>query len=163
MRRLLIAVSLIIVCQWVVAGRESHSAKRIGGADLAVVLAVEQEVRVSHLEKRRDICIGFGNGLSVDENGIISKLNDDGVKLRPNEWCNEGPRGSIVSVIAPIEQPHPGTYELTVELGDLRDKQKGSHFGTLLRRGIYTVQSDDQNQPKVITYRKTCCPEQATP
>jgi hypothetical protein len=164
LRKPLIALFAILGCQWVMAARQNLPAKRLADADIAIVLVVEQEVRVSHLEKRRDVCIGFGHGLVVDQDGILSELNSRGMKLRPNEWCNEGPRGSVVAIISPIGEPGPDTYELTVELGDLRGiKQKGDHFGTLLRRGIYTVQIDDRGKLKVIAYRKTCCPEQAMP
>jgi hypothetical protein len=163
LRKSLIAFSAIILCQWVVAARATYPTTPLSHTDRAIISAIEQEVRVSHLEKRRDICIGFGNGLAVDADGITSELGRRGTKLRPNGWCNEGPRGSVVSVIAPIGEPRPSIYEVVVELSDLRAiKQGGDHFGTLLRRGTYTVQIDDRGEPKVIAYRKACCPEQAT-
>jgi hypothetical protein len=164
LRKLLIAISAVIVCQLFVAARESHSAKRLSNADRAIVLAAELEVRANRLEKRRDVCIGFGNGLAVDQEGIISELNSRGMKLHPNEWCNEGPRGFVDSILAPVDEPRPGIYELVVQLGDLGAiRRQADHFGTLLRRGSYTVQSDDSGEPEIIAYRKTCCPEQAIP
>ena len=164
MRKSIVATFVIIASQLVTVAKENSAENRLSDMDRAIAFAVELELRANHLENRRDVCVGFGHGLVVDENGIISELNPRGLKVRSNEWCNHGPRGSVVSVIPPIDKSRPGTYEFVVELGDLRRiKQEGEHFGTLLRRGTYAVQCEDGNEPDLVAYRKTCCPEQPNP
>lgn len=129
---------------------------RLSEMDRAVSLAVELEVRADRLEGRRDVCLGFGHGLALDEKGIFSDLRRHGLRLRPQGYCNEGPRGSVMSVLAPVRESPQGTYEVVVELGDLHAiKDSGAHFGTLIRRGTYVVRCEGNGESKLIVYRKS--------
>jgi hypothetical protein len=131
--------------------------------DNAIVLAVQLEAYANHLESRRDVCVGFGDGLEVNQREIMSKLLHAGLKLQPNEWCNRGPRGLKISIIAPIVETAPGKYVLVLELGDLRPiRQSGEHFGTLLRRGEYSVTVREGSEVDLESYRKTCCSDPST-
>lgn len=133
---------------------------RLSNMDRAVSLAVELEVRADRLEDRRDVCLAFGHGLALDEKGILSELHHRDLRVHTNEWCNQGPRGSVVSVVAPVRESPQGTYEVVVQLGDLRAiKESAAHFGTLVRRGTYVVRSEGEGESELIAYRKTCCPE----
>ena len=159
MRSILLAL-LIIACHEATAAKQGNAADDSSQMNRAVVLAIQQEVYANHLEKRTDVCVGFGNGLAVDEKEIMSTLLRRGLKLRSNEWCNHGPRGFKISIIAPITESAHGTYDLILELADLRSiLQKGEHFATLLRRGNYIVKCQDGAEPDLVAYRKTCCPE----
>jgi hypothetical protein len=133
---------------------------RLSEMDRAVSLAVELEVRADRLDDRRDVCLAFGHGLAVDEKGIFFALRRRGLRLQAEGWCNQGPRGSVVSVVAPVRESPQGTYEVVVQLGDLRAiKESGAHFGTLVRRGTYVVRSEGSAKSELIAYRKSCCPE----
>jgi hypothetical protein len=163
-RESIIICLALIVWHPVTGAEERNRAPSFANMDRAIVFAVEQEIHANHLEKRRDLCLGFGHGLEVDEDGIVGELGHRGLALHTNEWCNQGPRGDVISIVAPVVEQHPGTYEFVVELTDLRPiKKEGEHFGTLLRRGTYLVRVKDASTPELVTYRKTCCPTQSNP
>jgi hypothetical protein len=157
-----IIISLALIVWHPAAGAgQGHGTPSLTNTDRAIVFAVAQEIQANHLEKRRDVCLGFGHGLEVDETGVVGELSRRGLALHTIEWCNQGPRGAVISIIAPVDEERPGTYEFVVELTDLRPiKHEGEHFGTLLRRGTYVVQVKNTSTPELVTYRKTCCPTQ---
>lgn len=126
----------------------------------AIAFAISQEVYANGLESKGDVCLGFGHDLGANENSISFILRNRGLKLRSSEWCNHGPRGWVVAVIAPVRNPRGHVYEIVIELGDLAGiKAQGEHFGTLVRRGTYTVQIDESIKAELLAYRKSCCPE----
>ena len=136
---------------------------RLSEMDRAVSLAVELEVRADRLEDRRDVCLAFGHGLAVHEKAIFSDLRRRGLRLHAEGWCNQGPRGAVVSVVGPVRESPKGTYKVVVQLGDLRAiKESGAHFGTLVRRGTYVVRSEGSGELELVAYRKSCCPESPT-
>lgn|GEM_PF-6109720 len=101
------------------------------------------------------MCVGFGNGLKVDERAILSELNLDKRKVHPNEWCNRGPHGLVIDIISPVTESEPGAYDLIVEVGDNRPiLQRGEHFGTLLRRGTYTIKCREGAEPELVRYQE---------
>ena len=119
-----------------------------------VVFVVGLETRASDLTHRKDLCVAIGVGLNVDENRVVSKLRHDGLKVHSHQWCNNGPRGVRIAVLAPISKAADGTYELTVEVGDL-SMASGEHFATTVKRGIYRVSAREQTD--LLSYQKTCC------
>lgn len=156
------AILLVLLTLQTAAGTNGTwgESKRLSTMDRAVLLAVELEVRADRLDDRRDLCLAFGHGLALDEKGILFELRRRGLRLRADGWCNEGLRGSIVSIVAPVRELPQGTYEVVVELGDLRGiKESGAHFGTLVRRGTYTVRSEGGGEAELVRYSKSCCPE----
>jgi hypothetical protein len=155
MRSLVFAV-VIALCQQVLFAQETAVANRLSSLDRAIVFAVQHEVQVNKLESKLETCIGFGHGLVVDEKGIIAELSRRGVKVRSDEWCSRGKRGSKIDIIAPTSETVSGTYEFTIERGTLDRKED---LGTLLGRAIYTVKCKDGSEPELLAYRKTCCPE----
>lgn len=158
MRTILVAF-LIIACQEVTPAKESTPTSKLSNLDRAIVLAVSLEALASRLENGADVCVGFGHGLAVDEKGILSELRRGGLKVHPNDWCNQGPRGQVISIIGPTTESAPGTYELVVEVGDLRPiHQGGEHFATLLRKGTYSVQCKDASEPELVRYQKAALP-----
>ena len=154
-----VAVLVFISCPHVVRAQEAVSVNRLGKLERVVAFAVEHEVHLSRLEKRTDVCVGFGHGLIVDEQGILSDLKRHGLKLRSNEWCNRGPRGLTIGIISPVSETAPDTYEFVLEVGDLSPILEGAHFATLLRRGMYKVECREGVRPELISYSKTCCSE----
>lgn len=130
-----------------------------GNLERAVAFVVLREAQVNHLENRTDLCLAFGSGATVDEAQVISELRRRGVRLHPTDWCNHGPRGFRISVIPPIKESTPGVYEFTVELSDLSQILRGEHFATLLRQGDYRIESAKGLEPKLISYKQTCCPK----
>lgn len=145
----------MVTCQPAAWAKESSS--QISNLDRAVAFAIDLEAHANRLEGRPDLCVGFGHGLKkLDEKGILTELKRLKLKVHTNDWCNQDPRGLVITVIAPVSESVPGTYELVIELGDLRPiRQHGEHFGTLLRRGTYSVKSKDE--PDLVRYQKTCC------
>jgi len=143
----------IIVCQQVA------TVGQLSNREQAIAFAVYLETHASRLEKRADVCVAFGHGLSADEKAVLAELKQQKLKVRPGDWCNEGPRGLVISVIAPISEPVPGTYEVKVEVGDLRAIRGGAeHFATLVRRGTYTVKCKEGSEPELIRYEQTAQP-----
>ena len=64
-----------------------------------------------------------------------------------------------MSLIPPVKESEPGTYELTIEVGDLRPiRERGEHFGTLVRRGTYTVKCRDGVEPELVRFQETALP-----
>lgn len=125
-----------------------------------IAFAVQQEIYANRLEIRKDVCIGIGHGLVANESDIIAELNARGLKLHSNQWCNEGPRGFVISVIPPINTSQPNVYEIVLELADLRPiSDKGEHFGKLVKRGSYSIKLSDNAETDLLSYRKICCPQ----
>jgi hypothetical protein len=150
---------LVSTCRPSTAARENDPNGHLNNLDRAIVFAVYLEAHASRLENREDVCIGFGHGLAVNEKEILSELKIRKIKVHSNDWCNRGPRGLVISVIAPITESTPGTYELEVQVGDLRAIREGSeHFGTLLRRGTYTVKCKDNPEPELVKYQEAVLP-----
>ncbi len=151
-----ISAALVIACQQITPPKDTPATHGPSTVERVIVFAVQQESEASHLRSRKDLCIGFGHGLAVDEKAIISQLKHNGLKVHPNQWCNRGPRGLRIGIVAPINEVAPGMYELVIELGDLSIRQ-GEHFATLLRRGTYVIRCDNGARPQLVSYRQTCC------
>jgi hypothetical protein len=156
--RLTIVCLMAIGCQQILLAPRAPAPNGLATADRAIIFAVEREIRASHLEARTDVCVGFGQGMNINEKEVISELRRKGLKIHANEWCNRGPRGFTIAINAPITEPVPDTYNFVVELGDMRPiRQEGAHFATLLRRGTYTVKCEKGAPPRLVSYSKTCC------
>jgi hypothetical protein len=153
-----ILVLLVSFCVGAKSGAASDAAKNgLSDRDRAVLFAIQHEVDATDFKKDKDFCVGFGYGLTLNEKSIISKLKLTGLRAHPLSWCNAGPKGLSFAVVAPIKETNPGTYEFVVELADFSPIQHGAHFGTLLRRGTYTVHSVEGSDPTLVSYQKSCC------
>jgi hypothetical protein len=159
---LIIVAILVITSQGVTFAKDNSSVKGLGQLERVIVFAVQQEVQASGLKNRKDVCLGFGNGLVADREAIISKLRSSGLRIHPNEWCNDGPRGLSVGIIAPVRETIPGLYELVLELGNLAIRP-GEHFATLLRSGTYVIRCETGSEPRLVSYRETCCAKKGVP
>lgn len=124
-----------------------------------VAWAVQQEIQTGHLEKRDDVCVGFGSKEGVDTKTVISELRRKNYKIHTSNWCSSGPRGMTINLVGPIKESSPDAYEFVIEVGDSTGIQRGEHFATLLRRGTYVIECRDGAEPKLIEYRQACCPE----
>jgi hypothetical protein len=49
---------------------------------------------------------------------VLSKLKHGGVKVHQSEWCIQRGRGLSIAVLAPISETSPGTFEMTIQVGD---------------------------------------------
>jgi hypothetical protein len=136
-----------------VAANEPSNAKPLNALERVIVFAVEQETKANHLDTRRDLCVGFGNGLGADEKQILRELKRNGLKIHRGDWCNRRARGFVVSVATPVTQSSAARYELTIALVDLSPLQRGEDLALLLHRGTYVVQCDESSEPQLITYR----------
>src|ERR1700674_3347855 len=141
-----VSVALILASQQIASGNEPGASQSFGVVERAIVFAVQQEVKANNLLAQRDLCIGFGQGLEVDQKAILSTLRRTGIRVRPNEWCNQGPRGVRVGIAAPIDETPPGTYTVNVQVDDL-SIQPGEHFATTLRRGTYVIRCETGFKP----------------
>lgn len=152
-----ILVLLVSICSGVNSTAATDAAKKgLSDIDRAVLFATQHEVDATDL-KDKDFCVGFGYPSSLNEKSIVSALKQAGLRVHRQSWCNAGPRGLDFAVVAPIKETSPGTYEFVVELGDYSPIQQGAHFGTLLRRGTYTVHSAEGSDPTLVSYQKICC------
>jgi hypothetical protein len=123
-----------------------------------VVFVVKKEVAASHIEQRKDTCLGFDTRLRVNEKAILAELHQEGLQLHGEDYCNKGPRGITIELRSPIRSTSEMTFEVDVDLGDSNPiLQEGAHFATLLRRGTYTVRYEDGFEPELLTYQQYCC------
>jgi hypothetical protein len=150
------AVLLAIACQEMVLA-QSSSVQSSGNLTRVVAFAVQREVEAGSLKGRSDLCLGFGNGLAVDQKAVMSELKRAGLKLHQDEWCNHSLRGLNIAIIAPIRETSLQTYELVLELSDPSPIRTGEHFATLLKRGTYVVQYRQGAEPQLVSYQQTCC------
>jgi hypothetical protein len=157
-----IAVILVITCQKLALAKDNGPVNELGNLERVLAFAVQQEVQTSGVKNRKDLCVGFGHGLVADQEAVISELRRNGLKVHPNEWCNRGPRGLSIGIIAPVRETAPGMYELVLELADLSIRQ-GEHFATLLRRGTYVIRCETGSEPRLVSYRETCCAKTGAP
>lgn len=130
--------------------------QKLSVVERVIEFSVQQEIKASNLAAHRDLCVGFGYGLIVDEGAIISSLKRKGTHIHENDWCNQGPRGIAIDILSPIHETSPGTYEVNVQIADL-SLRPGEHFATLLKRGTYVVRCVESSEPQIVSYRQTCC------
>jgi hypothetical protein len=152
----LVAVVLVMfACQPVIGAQENSKSNQLTDLGRAIAFAVQLEIHANRLENRSDVCVGFSNKLEVSAKAILAELKHEKLKVHSDEWCNQGPRGLSVSVVSPVREPEPGTYEIRVELGDdWPISKRGAHFGTLLRNGTYTVNCREGLEPKLVRYQE---------
>jgi hypothetical protein len=149
---------LIAVLLQIGHAAEAKTMKQLGDQERVILFVIRQESAANALETRRDVCVGFGGGLSVNENAILSSLRGSGLKFHSGAWCNRGPRGVKIGITAPVKQTSPGVYELTVEFGDMDPiRLYGEHFATLLRKSTYVVECENGSEPALKSYLETCC------
>jgi hypothetical protein len=149
-----IIVGLIVFPRLQVASAKDSAA--VSGLEEVVVFGVQQEAKASDVKSRRDVCIGFGHGLAVDERAVISEVKRGGLKVHSSEWCVARARGLNIDVVAPINEVSAGTFELTIQVRDPSIKP-GEHFATLLKRGTYIIRWKKGTDPQLVSYRQTCC------
>jgi len=143
---------IIMACHSVSLAKENS---KLSNLDRAVVFAVSLEARASRLENRADVCVGLGHGLAVHEKEILFELRRGGLRVHPNDWCNQGPRGLVISIIAPTSESVPSTYDLVVQVDDLQPIRQGDeHFANLLRRGTYSIRCKGSSDPVLVRYQE---------
>ena len=145
----------VLACQQITAAKADVAARKTTRLERAVAFAVYLEAHANRLESRTDVCVGFGHGLAVDDKGILFELRRRNLKVHSNNWCNQGPRGFVIEILGRAMESAPDTYEVVIELGDLRPiREAGEHFGTLLRRGTYTVKCQEGSEPELLRYEE---------
>jgi len=153
-RNLIVASSLaalmIIACQ--------QFAQAAGSSNLesAIIFAVQQEAKAGDLTSGKDVCVAFGQGLALHEKTVLSSLKRGGIKAHTSDWCTQQGHGLSIAVLAPVKESSPGTFEVTVQVGDPSVKPE-EHFGTLLKKGTYIIRSDGKSEPQLVSYQQTCC------
>ena len=157
MERTILSV-LIIACLHLAQSENTTARRRVGNLERAVAFSVLEEIRANRLQRRKDVCVAFGSGSTVNEEQVLSLLKRSGVTIHPNDWCGRAPRGLRIDFVPPAKEVSPNTYEFVIQLGDLSGIQKGEHFATLLRKGTYVVECKNDSEPRLVEYRKICCP-----
>jgi len=123
--------------------------------DRAIAFAVYKEDLTNKFEARKDVCVGFSTLLTVNQKGLLADLKQRKLLVHPYTWCNKAPTGLTISVLAPVQESTAGTFEITIQVGDDRPiLERGEHFGTLLRRGIYTIKCEDGSKPEFVRYQE---------
>src|SRR5579863_4446683 len=152
-----IACVVFAVCSQIGYAEEAKTVKQLSDQERVILFVIQQESTANALETRRDVCVGFGSGLSLNEKAILSALPSRGLKFHSEAWCNRGPKGVSIAIKAPVKQTSPGVYELMVEFGDIDPiRLYGEHFATVLRRGTYVVKCATCSEPALESYRETC-------
>jgi len=150
-------VLMVVVGQQITQAQSVVKIEDRDSLNRVVAYVVQQEITAGDLMARSDLCIGIGYGLMIKEKDIVFELKKIGMKLHSSSWCNRNMRGLIIVVVAPIRETSPAIYELDLELGDLSPVKKGEDFGTLLKQGTYVIRCDKGSEPKIVSYRRTCC------
>lgn len=150
------SVLLIFAFQQIASAKEATAIHTLSTLERVVVFAVQQAVKAGNLQSKRGLCIGIGQGLGVDDKAIISELKRSRLRVHENDWCNPGPRGVMIAIVAPIIETSTGTYELILQVDDLTI-QPGEHFATLVKRGTYVIRCEGKSEPQLISYRESCC------
>ncbi|MGA2436034.1 MAG: hypothetical protein ABSG25_12180 [Bryobacteraceae bacterium] len=135
---------------------DAASSDRQSNLERVVIFAIQQESKTTDFKSAKHLCIGFGHGLSLHERAIISALRRSGMKANSTGRCGQGPHDLLIDVNAPINEPSPGTFEVTIDVGNPWI-EPGTCFAILLRRGTYTVRAETGSEPKLVSYRQTCC------
>lgn len=99
-----IVILLTLACQEMALAQSSSSIPSPGNMERIVAFAVQREVEAGSLKGRSDLCLGFGNGLAVDQKAVTAELRHAGLKLHQGEWCNHSLRGLNISIIGPIRE-----------------------------------------------------------
>jgi len=134
---------------------QTTPASHMSNLDRAIAFAVYREDLTNKFETRKDVCVVFSTLLNVNQKGVLADLKERKLLVHPYTWCNKGPTGLTISVLAPVKESTPGIFEITIEVGDDRPiLEKGEHFGTLLRRGIYTIECKDDSEPVLVQYKE---------
>ena len=154
---------LVAGCYALVAAQEPLPVASGKTLEWAIVVAVREEVRANHLEKRKDICLALDNRSAVDERAVLAELKRLHLVLRPDDWCSQGPRGLTIALISPAREPNPGTYELDMQIVDSSPIARGEDLAELIRKGTYTVRSSSAPRSQAITYKQSCCPDHTNP
>lgn len=134
--------------------RTTESDRSLSTMERVIVFTIQEEIQASNLSDRRDLCVGFGHGLVVNEKTILSDLAGKGTHVHKSDWCNG--RGISVSVLSPVKQISLSDYQLEVQAGDMT-MRSGAHFATLLRRGTFVVHCPEDGEPRLLSYHQTCC------
>jgi hypothetical protein len=148
-------------CLHIAHAENARNAKPLEEVEQVMLFAIKREAITGAFRQRKDVCVGFGSTLAHSEKRIISELRREGLQFHENDWCNRGPRGLKISIIAPVVEATPGIYEVTVELGDLNPiRERGEHFATLLRKGKYTIRQPNSSKLELVSYQQDCCASQ---
>ena len=154
MRELILTSSLAALM--IITNQRFALAAGSSNLERAVIFAVQQEAKASDLTSGKDICVGFGHGLVLHEKAILSSLKHGGIKAHASDWCTQQGHCVSIAVIAPVKESSPGTFEVTVQVGDPSVKPE-EHFGTLLKKGTYVIRSEGNSEPQILSYQQTCC------
>jgi hypothetical protein len=152
MHKLILVFSFVALVVMTCDGRGMASTNDI---EHVITFAIQQEASASN-HTHQEICVGFGHGLVLHEKIIFSALRHNGINAHGTAWCTNRGQGLSISVIAPVKESSPGTFEVTVQVGDASIKQ-GEHFATLLKRGTYIVHSGGSSELQLLSYKQTCC------
>jgi hypothetical protein len=142
------------------APAQVNTMQTTSGTKQALIRAIKEEVKTNNLSRRRDVCLGIASAIGIDERELISATKPDGIYLHPRSWCNTHLRGIEVEVLSPIKASSDGSFEITIQLGDLQPLHEGSDFANLMHRGTYRIEIEDGGRAKLTGYQRTCCPEQ---
>lgn len=154
MRKLILTSSLSVLM--IITGQRFALAAGLSNLERAVIFAIQQEAKTSDLTSGKDVCVGFGHGLALHEKRVLSSIKRGGIKAHTSDWCTQHGHGVSIAVLAPVKESSPGTFEVTVQVGDPSVKPE-EHFGTLLKKGTYVIRCDGSSEPQLVSYRQTCC------
>jgi len=157
MHRMIVASILVFIsAAWPMhAQTKDAHASHMSSLDRAIALAVYKEDLANNFQARNDLCVGFSTLLSVNQKGILADLKHRQLLVHPYKWCNKGPAGLTILVLAPVQEPAPGTFKITIEVSDNRPiLDRGAHFATLLRRGTYTIKCEGGSEPELVQYKE---------
>lgn len=151
------AFLLLLFTACIIRAQGAERPSQLTNRERAIVFAVQQELHAAHLEAKNDVCLGFGYGLDIKEGHILPEL---GHGIRSNKWCNRGRRGFVIAILPPVEESAPGIIEVEIETGDNGPiASEGEHFGTLLRKGSYTVRVTDVGGSELVKYEPVYPPD----
>lgn len=138
-----------IVVAVTVAALPAQSAGRNIDAALVKLLA-DSEATAGRLQLTSSGCLGLERDRDPS-NRLLRELRAIGLTFRKASACMEPPNG-ILLTLGPTTEPAADQLKVQVEITDMTI-EKGSHFATILSRGIYTVAKDAKRAWTVVGHQ----------
>jgi hypothetical protein len=136
-----VSLAFVVFVGLAVACLAAQGADRNVDADLVKLIA-QQEVAAGRLEVTSTTCLGLDRASSDPSRLLLRELKAKGLALRKASACLRLPGEGILFTVAPATKATDNdVLKVEIEISDL-NIEEGTHFATILFRGIYTVTKD---------------------
>jgi len=141
--------SVVILVALAAASLPAQGTRRDIDAALVRLLA-EQEVGAGRLQVTSSTCLGLERDRDPSDR-FLRELRATGLTLRKASACMKPPNG-ILFTVGPTTDATADRLKVHVEISNMTI-EAGSHFATILSRGIYTVAKDAKRAWTVVGHQ----------